>query len=594
MRRDLPLIPLYLWVSASICVHIASYVGSSEVALRWRQNHPPPSASARGNAVDSAPPSEVEFTYVPPPPTPATPDLAVPPPENNAAADPEAMRVRREQQLARVAPPPPTPTQQQQQPPPLPTPQTPATPAPPPPPVANNMQSVDQENHDNEARPDNPAVLAQSNHHVEDQTVAAALNLNHNDPHPQLGGAPTHNNAEAQGNGERSVSADDRDRAGERRAPQTSPNPALHPNAGAPRLAMNNSSSGNAAAGSDRRPGRAGERGAAGREGAAGTAGAAASETTNGLGENTMTAANGTGGLVPIGTGIPMQNGQGGGGGQGGRGGQNGQGGDAGTRVGVAGMGAARALNELTPTQTTYNQVFGPEAERERRVAQLRRSQARGSFTESWRENRAAIENYTPSIRVGNQTALRTASSPFAAYLTAMHRRIHRLFADGFIEGLAAAPANSPLNDQSLVTTVEIVLQRDGRLHRLGVARTSGNMAFDVAALNSVRRAAPFGGAPDAIVSGDGNVYVRWRFHRDENACGTWNAEPYIIPTPGGPAPAAPGNAPRGPAPRDEHPPRAPSTVGQREPSAVPGRERGNVSSVEGLPIAGGTRVAIR
>jgi TonB family protein len=171
-----------------------------------------------------------------------------------------------------------------------------------------------------------------------------------------------------------------------------------------------------------------------------------------------------------------------------------------------------------------------------------------------------------------------------------MHRRIHRLFADTFLEGLNAAPANSPLNDQSLVTTVEIVLFRDGRIHRLGVARTSGNMAFDVGALNSVRRAAPFGSAPDSIVSGDGNVYVRWAFHRDNNACGTWNAEPYILPNPGGPAPTGPTPTP-GPTPRDEHPPRAPSTMGQREPTTP---VRGGVSSVsvEGLPA--GARVASR
>ncbi len=35
---------------------------------------------------------------------------------------------------------------------------------------------------------------------------------------------------------------------------------------------------------------------------------------------------------------------------------------------------------------------------------------------------------------------LRTAASPFATYLSNMHHRIHRLFADGFLAGLEAGP----------------------------------------------------------------------------------------------------------------------------------------------------------
>ena len=70
---------------------------------------------------------------------------------------------------------------------------------------------------------------------------------------------------------------------------------------------------------------------------------------------------------------------------------------------------------------------------------------------------RAALENFVTNVRVGNQTALRAAASPFAGYIVAMHNRIHRTFADGFIPGLAALPESSPLNDRSLHTTLETV-----------------------------------------------------------------------------------------------------------------------------------------
>lgn len=83
----------------------------------------------------------------------------------------------------------------------------------------------------------------------------------------------------------------------------------------------------------------------------------------------------------------------------------------------------------------------------------------------------------------------------------------------------------------------------------MGVVRLSGVTAFDVAALDAVDRAAPFGPAPDAIVSPDGNVYLHWEFHRNEiYACSTMGARPFIlnVSTPGHdpavpPAPSTPG-----------------------------------------------------
>jgi hypothetical protein len=61
------------------------------------------------------------------------------------------------------------------------------------------------------------------------------------------------------------------------------------------------------------------------------------------------------------------------------------------------------------------------------------------------------------------------------------------------------------------------------------VTKASGVTGFDVAALDVVSRAAPFGKAPDLIVSPDGNVYVHWEFRRDPfDACTTRDARPYI------------------------------------------------------------------
>jgi hypothetical protein len=74
--------------------------------------------------------------------------------------------------------------------------------------------------------------------------------------------------------------------------------------------------------------------------------------------------------------------------------------------------------------------------------------------------------------------------------------------------------------------------------------------AFDVAALDSVQRASPFGPAPSAIVSPDNRVYLHWEFHRDEVfACSTMNARPFILNVPAGAPPTEPAAPPHGPPP---------------------------------------------
>jgi TonB family protein len=207
------------------------------------------------------------------------------------------------------------------------------------------------------------------------------------------------------------------------------------------------------------------------------------------------------------------------------------------------------------------------EADGERRKSEHRGSWLASNF-ERWR---SAIENYVSSVKPGNQTALNTAAVPFASYLNGMHNRIHPIFAEGFLESLGGLPATHPMNDKHLVARLEIVLARDGHLRKMGVVRTSGITAFDIAALDAVDRAAPFGPAPGAIVSPDGNVYLHWEFHRDEvYACSTMGARPVILNVPPerneGPAqpPSAP--APAGPS-RERGVPASPNDAreGRRE-----------------------------
>ncbi len=211
------------------------------------------------------------------------------------------------------------------------------------------------------------------------------------------------------------------------------------------------------------------------------------------------------------------------------------------------------------------------EADGERRKSEHRGSWTASSF-ERWRN---AIENYVSSVKPGNQTALNTAAVPFASYLNTIHNRIHPIFADSFLGSLDNLPRTHPMNDPKMMTRLEIVVSpKEGRIVKLGIVKTSGITAFDIAALDSVHRAQPFGPAPGAIVSADGNVYLHWEFHRDEVfACSTMHARPFMLNTPAAPqqTPEPPGGpSPKSPTHERGAPP--PVNVNESREGALPPR----------------------
>jgi hypothetical protein len=233
--------------------------------------------------------------------------------------------------------------------------------------------------------------------------------------------------------------------------------------------------------------------------------------------------------------------------------------GDALFGFGSAGT-TANGINLNLAPRTAIAAIGEDQLHRERLVdGERRRSAHLGSWhpmdPSRWR---SAIENYVPSVRPGNQTALNTARSAFAGYLNGVHNRIHPLFADSFLGSLDSLPASHPMNNEQLSTEIEIILdQESGNVVRMGVTKFSGVTAFDVAALDSVKRAAPFGAPPREIVSPDGRVYLHWEFHRNAEACSTFNARPFIL------------KAQPGTAPTEVTPPAAPS-----DPTEAPAPER--------------------
>jgi len=239
--------------------------------------------------------------------------------------------------------------------------------------------------------------------------------------------------------------------------------------------------------------------------------------------------------------------------------------------LGASGTTASGINLNLTPG-LAQDAIGMDQLSRERRADGVRRrSQHLGSWKTAGIERwRSAIENYVPSVKPGNQTALNTARSPFGTYLSLIHNRLHPIFADWFLSSLDSLPAGHPMNRAELSTNLEIVLDQDeGRVVRSGVTKASGVTMFDVAALDSVQRASPFGPPPREILSPDGRVYLHWEFHRDPRiACTTYNARPYILKVDPKPAPPPPPSKQPDDGPPERHgaAPRARDTQVARNP----------------------------
>lgn len=200
--------------------------------------------------------------------------------------------------------------------------------------------------------------------------------------------------------------------------------------------------------------------------------------------------------------------------------------------AGRAGTGRRAGENPFSVSWSTFASLYGENELRQERELYLkqRKSSTRGAARRRrWQRFRAALENFVPNVRPGNQTALNAAASPFAAYLAAMHRRIHRRFAEGFMASPPNTVDETYRQNRDMHTLLEIGIAPDGRVARLGIVETSGNILFDLGAYNSVLDSQPFPATPAAIRSPDGLTYFHWGFYRDNRLCGTFNARSILL-----------------------------------------------------------------
>jgi hypothetical protein len=141
---------------------------------------------------------------------------------------------------------------------------------------------------------------------------------------------------------------------------------------------------------------------------------------------------------------------------------------------------------------------------------------------------RAARENYQRAV-APNLNGVGGLNFP---YLGRVHARIHPYFSIAYLGYLDSLQPSDLRNDQDIATQLELVLSpEDGRIVRMGVIRSSGVLDFDAGALEAVQSASPFGCAPPALTSADGNVYLHWELFRNPiPACSTYFARIYVLP----------------------------------------------------------------
>jgi TonB family protein len=211
-----------------------------------------------------------------------------------------------------------------------------------------------------------------------------------------------------------------------------------------------------------------------------------------------------------------------------------------------AGDGAGK---EMDLPWKEFEGLFGKQmAEEKKAFEEAKKSHQKGGFTKKIDKVMSQLENFTADVQPGNQTALNAAYHPFAEYITAFHRKLHPQWGDGYLASLYGMPPTHPHNNMDLVVKLEFVVNEDGTIDKVTVVKSSGDLAYDVAAIDAVYGGEPYPAPPEIIKSYNGKVYLRWGFYRNESQCGVWNAEPYIIP-----APAAPKLKPKKP-PKDVKP----------------------------------------
>jgi HEAT repeat protein len=105
-------------------------------------------------------------------------------------------------------------------------------------------------------------------------------------------------------------------------------------------------------------------------------------------------------------------------------------------------------------------------------------------------------------------------------YLRSIHTRIHWRWTHTFLEPIALQkPAKDPLNNPDLLVEVLFTIRWDGSAAEVNLGKSSGNKAFDQAALAAVRGDIKYPVPNVSLFGDDGVAHFSWRFSRGRQMC---------------------------------------------------------------------------
>jgi TonB family protein len=112
-----------------------------------------------------------------------------------------------------------------------------------------------------------------------------------------------------------------------------------------------------------------------------------------------------------------------------------------------------------------------------------------------------------------------------AAYLTSVALQLQPGWGQFLDDCRLRLPVTHPLNQMQLAATVELVIDRTGKVVDIAVVVPSGNADFDRAVHDAIADATPVVAPPLELLSDDDRAHLRWLFARDRRQAGPATAE---------------------------------------------------------------------
>jgi len=188
---------------------------------------------------------------------------------------------------------------------------------------------------------------------------------------------------------------------------------------------------------------------------------------------------------------------------------------------------AAEAVANLaTPSADDWVEVFGARdaQDRIRLEREAREASLVGDHRGEYERTQAALENHGVQARTGTETHLNARADSTAGYIHHLHSFIHPEWESYLLRLETTLGPGSVMADPDLHTRLEWVIGADGHVENVALVETSGQILFDMEAINLLYRLDPVRPPPVELRSPDGNTYVHWSFRRDQRMCFTGGA----------------------------------------------------------------------